>query len=107
MIYSIEQIAELVKPIAEKYQVSEVYLYGSYARQEANEDSDIDIVYKREGSTVHGLLRMSSFKLDLERALNKKVDIVPLESFDVPIIKERNQKYIDNVHSTEVMLYGA
>lgn len=107
MIYSIEQIAELVKPIAEKYQVSEVYLYGSYAREEATEDSDIDIVYKREGSTVHGLLRMSAFKIDLEHALDKKVDIVPLESFDAPIVKERSQKYIDNVQSTEVMLYGA
>ena len=41
-VFTIENIISLVKPIAEKYQVKEIYLFGSYARGEANVDSDLD-----------------------------------------------------------------
>lgn len=33
----------------------------------------------------------------LESALNKKVDIVPLGSFETPIVQARSLKYIQNV----------
>ena len=38
-IFTLEDITVLVKPLAEKYNVKEVYLFGSYARGEANGDS--------------------------------------------------------------------
>ena len=44
MIFTIENITALVKPLAQKYQVKEVYLFGSYARLEADHDSDIDLI---------------------------------------------------------------
>lgn len=48
-VFTIENIISLVKPIAEKYQVKEIYLFGSYARGEANADSDVDfLVYGGE-----------------------------------------------------------
>ncbi|WP_461244366.1 nucleotidyltransferase family protein [Secundilactobacillus muriivasis] len=105
MIYPIEEISQLIKPIAEKYQISALYLYGSYARGEATESSDIDLVYQREGSLVHGLLKMSGFKIDLERVLKKNVDIVPLESFKAPIVRQRTPRYIENVRASMVPVY--
>ena len=39
------EIKRICKPIFEKYGVKEAFLFGSYARQEATVDSDIDIFY--------------------------------------------------------------
>ena len=41
-VVTLENITYLVKPLAEKYQVKEIYLFGSYARGEADESSDMD-----------------------------------------------------------------
>ena len=43
-IFTITDIKALVKPIAEKYNVDEIYLFGSYARNEANQNSDLDFL---------------------------------------------------------------
>ena len=43
-IFTIVDITRLVKPIAEKYKVQEIYLFGSYARGEADESSDLDFL---------------------------------------------------------------
>lgn len=43
MVYTLEELKEKVKPVAEKYQLSKVYLFGSYAREQADEKSDIDL----------------------------------------------------------------
>ena len=40
-IFTIEEIKSLVKPVAEKYHADKVYLFGSYARGEADEESDL------------------------------------------------------------------
>ena len=41
---AIDEIREKVTPIAKKYDIKEVYLFGSYARGEADENSDVDLV---------------------------------------------------------------
>ncbi|MGN1413478.1 MAG: nucleotidyltransferase family protein [Anaerovoracaceae bacterium] len=43
-ILTLDQIEAIVRPIALKYQVEAVYLFGSYARGEASEDSDLDFL---------------------------------------------------------------
>ena len=42
-IYTIDEICEKVQPIAEKYRLIRVSLFGSYARREATAESDIDL----------------------------------------------------------------
>ena len=44
MIYTVDEISRRISPVAEKYHLKAVYLFGSYARGEANESSDIDLV---------------------------------------------------------------
>ena len=41
--YTIEEIKTILEPIARKYGVERVYLFGSYARGDATENSDVDL----------------------------------------------------------------
>ena len=43
MILSIDEIRDKIRPICEKYKIEKVWLFGSYARGEAREDSDVDV----------------------------------------------------------------
>ena len=38
MIYAVDEIARIVRPIAQRYGLRAVYLFGSYARGAATED---------------------------------------------------------------------
>ena len=55
--------------------VLKAFLFGSYARQEASDSSDIDILVELDYSQHIGL-GFVSMKLDLEEKLGKKIDIV-------------------------------
>ena len=37
-IMNIDEIVSLIKPLVEKYKIEKVYLFGSYAREEADEE---------------------------------------------------------------------
>lgn len=48
-VYKIEEIAEIIRPIAENYKVDRVCLFGSYARGEAAEvETDRREIYAYE-----------------------------------------------------------
>ena len=55
--------------------VLKAYLFGSFARNEANDQSDIDILVELDYSQRIGL-QFIQMKIDLERLLNSKVDLV-------------------------------
>ena len=44
MVYTVEQIRSIASPIAQAYGVKSLSLFGSYARGEATDDSDIDLL---------------------------------------------------------------
>ena len=77
-VLTIKQIKGKMKPVIEKYGIKDVYLFGSYARGEANRDSDVDI-YCDSGNTK-SLFDEVSLKEDFEEALGKKVDVVTIGS---------------------------
>ena len=58
--------------VAEKYGVHSMRLFGSVARNEQNETSDVDVCVEMEPS----LLRRSGLKIYLEELLNCKVDVL-------------------------------
>ena len=66
-IYTIDEIKELVAPVAARYDIEAIYLFGSYARGEANEDSDIDILLEK--GDIKGL-QVLDFQEDLARRLD-------------------------------------
>ena len=71
---TIENIREQITPICKKYGVKSVRLFGSYARGEAHERSDIDFFV--ELGNVRDLFTLSAFRLALIDALQMEVDIV-------------------------------
>ena len=86
-------IVNIVKPIADKYKINKVYLFGSYARKEATPESDIDfIVY---GGENFKLTKIFAFAEELRKALKKDVDVFEINEvnqdsdFYKNIIKER------------------
>lgn len=92
-VFTIENIISLVKPIAEKYQVKEIYLFGSYARGEANVDSDLDfLVYGGENFRLTMIFALAE---ELRVTLKKGVDVFEINEinrdseFYNTIMKER------------------
>ena len=65
-IYTIKEIKTIIKPILNKYGINEIYLFGSYARGEAKESSDIDI-YCNKGN-VKTFIDQGLLEDELEKA---------------------------------------
>ena len=75
-----------MKPIAEKYRIQNVYLFGSYARGEATYSSDLDfLVY---GGEQFRRTMIFAFAEDLRKALEKIVDV-----FEINEINENSDFY--------------
>lgn len=68
-IYSIEELKSIITPIAEKYGVEKVYLFGSYARGCATSESDIDL--RVDKGKLKGLFMLGAMYSDLEDQLGK------------------------------------
>lgn len=77
-VLTIKQIKERIRPVMKKHNINDVYLFGSYARGEANNSSDVDIYCSR--GDIRSLFDEVGFVKELENALNKKVDIVTIGS---------------------------
>lgn len=68
-------LKELKPLIAIRYKAKEIGLFGSFARGEQNENSDIDLLVDFEdGADLFDLVGLSDY---LEEALKQKVDVVP------------------------------
>lgn len=104
MVYTLEELQDRVLPIAEKYRIPAMYVFGSYARGDATEHSDIDILFRRKGSEVKGF-GMGLLYEDLRTALSKKVDLVTMESLESPDERNRSPWFIHNVERERVAIY--
>ncbi|MBE5949032.1 MAG: nucleotidyltransferase [Lachnospiraceae bacterium] len=95
--YTVEELKKIIVPIAEKYQVSRVYLFGSYARGDNNENSDIDLVIEK--GNLKGMFALCGFYTEVSEALQMKVDVLTTGSLD-----EDFKKFIEE---DEVLLYAS
>ncbi len=75
-----EEIYQNILPFVDEYGIKRVGVFGSFARGEATEFSDIDLVFDFQKD--FGLLALSSLKIALEEKLDKKIDIVEFSSLD-------------------------
>ena len=73
-VLTIKQIKTRMLPVMAKHGIHEVFLFGSYARGEATNKSDIDIYC--ESGDVKTLVDQGFLEDELEEALGKEVDIV-------------------------------
>jgi len=79
-------LSKYKKIIQDKYKVRKIAIFGSYAREEATSNSDIDIVVDMPSSFDN----FFDLKYFLEEKLNSKVDLIKEKNLRV-FIKKRIQ----------------
>lgn len=84
----LEKIKEKINPIAKKYNLTYVWVFGSYAKKKQRKDSDVDILVRTE-DVAEGF-KIVEVKFALEEALQKEVDIVTTGSIKGSLLENEN-----------------
>ena len=104
MVYSVEELKRRIAPVAEKYGLQAVYLFGSYARSEATEQSDVDILIDRTGSKIRGMFEMGGLYEDLCACIPKEIDLVTMQTLEQPSTRQRTPLFVQNVQTERIRL---
>lgn len=94
--YSIDELRKIIAPLAKAYGAERIYLFGSYARRDMNENSDIDL--RIDKGRIRGLA-LAGLLVDLEDALGLSVDLLTTGSLD--------ERFLSSIQDDEVLLYEA
>jgi len=96
-IYNFEEIKSILLPIFMASAVRQAVLFGSYAKGQATDKSDIDIVIDSNGE----LLNINFYGLldEITERLNKNIDL-----FEISEIKQNSTIY-EAIQSEGVLLY--
>ena len=73
-VYSIGELKEMIGNVLSDFPVEKAILFGSYAKGEADEKSDIDLVIDSKGK-LRGL-RFFGVLETLTETLNKNIDLI-------------------------------
>lgn len=95
-IYQIDDIKNIVAPIAQRYGAERIYLFGSYARGSASPDSDIDL--RIDKGAIKGMIALSALRIDLLDKFQKNIDLLTTESLD--------DDFLNMIMNEEVLIYG-
>jgi len=95
---TLDEIKDLIKELKEtlkqRYKADVIGIFGSFARGEQKEGSDVDIIVRfHEGATLFDFVGLSLF---LEEKLGLKVDIVPQDAIRQEL-KEKIAKEVVNI----------
>ncbi|HBW38117.1 Nucleotidyltransferase [Desulfosporosinus sp. I2] len=93
---TIEEIKAIVEPIARKYGVERVYLFGSYARGDVTENSDVDL--RVDKGSLKGMFALCGLYTEIEEALQIKVDVLTTGSLE--------DDFLRKIQKEEVLLYA-
>ena len=91
----ISTIKKTITPIARSYGVKRIYLFGSYAKGNATENSDIDLLVEK-GKPM-SLLKLSGMRQSVQEALDLSVDLVTTAGIEDEFYKE--------IAGTEILIY--
>lgn len=95
-ILTVEKIKEICTEIFSSYNVDYCYLFGSYAKGKATENSDVDLLVCTEitGIAFYDLVEI------LREKLNKKVDILNLQQLN------ENLDLVNEILKDGIKIYG-
>jgi len=97
---NIDELKNKIFPVANKYGLDKVYLFGSRARGDNRIDSDYDFFV--EAGELKGLFQLSGLFIDLQDVLASEVDIV-LDPEGVGTLPEYLASAIER---DKVLVYG-
>ena len=93
--YTVAEIRDIILPVAKRYGVERVSMFGSYARGETNLGSDIDL--RIDNGAIRDYFELSGFHQELEAALSISVDVLTTNSLD--------DIFLARIAGEEVVLY--
>ena len=99
---SVEEIRKKILPVCQKYAISEAFLFGSYARGDATEESDVDL--RIVMGKPFGMLALNRLNEEFATALQKNVDVIT--HFPKKKSLRFYKSFEDNVSREEVRVYG-
>jgi len=82
----IDAIKDVLIRVLRTHSVKRAALFGSIARGEATEESDLDLLVEFEGRK--SLLDLAGLRLELQESLQRRVDVLTYRSLH-PLLKER------------------
>ena len=85
----LDNVKESLVPYIDEYGIVKAAVFGSYARNEQREDSDIDLLL--EFNKSYDLIQLIHLKNMLEEKLGKKVDVIEYCALN-PCFKEQALK---------------
>lgn len=95
-VLGIENIRDICSEVFDRFNVDYCYLFGSYAKGKAKENSDIDLLI----STKEKGIRFYDLAETLREKLKKKVDVLNLEQLN------NNGSLLDEILKDGVKIYG-
>lgn len=93
--YSIQEIKSIAGEVAQKHGVKRMYLFGSYARGEVKQDSDLD--FRIDRGKILGLFALGGLYADLEEAFKSPIDLLTTESL--------SDVFRNMISAEEVLIY--
>jgi hypothetical protein len=107
MVYTLDEIKKKVAPIAAKYQLPAVFLFGSYARGTATDTSDLDFLVDTTGTSLKTLLSLGALYNDLEEAFQKSIDLITVSALQQEAHLPSEVRFRDTVWKERISLYAA
>lgn len=104
MVYTLDEIKKRILPVVEKYNIPAMYLFGSYARGEATEESDLDFLVDTTGTGLTSLLSLGALYCDLEEVFQKNIDLITVRSVMQNVETESERSFRDTVIRERVKL---
>lgn len=74
--HSVDELRSIVAPVAERYGVEKIHLFGSAARGDFDEGGDYDFCI--EPGMIRDLFALSEFFQDLRDAVGQEIDLVDI-----------------------------
>jgi predicted nucleotidyltransferase len=94
-VYSIEEISNLVTPVARSYGAASVSIFGSYARGDATTQSDIDFLLDEGG--IDDYFVLSAFSRELQEKFAIPIDVLTAGSLD--------REFLTRIKEEEIPVY--
>ena len=95
-VYTLDEIKAIAHPIAARYGIAALYLFGSYARGEATPHSDLD--FRVDRGDLVDMLELGGLFSDLEDSFDKNLDVLTTQMI--------SPAFLNSIRREEVLIYA-